>query len=407
MSKLNNKKEKAKGSENLIILCRTRKITSDDAGLPEWDFLKEEYSSEEVESTADRLVVSLANSCIQQRKVIFCLARRSTQDLLKNDGNWSQGTGFKNEDWSSLRRELINREIIKERFAGSGQQPSIYELVSPAILEYIIVDKEKQYKEAVEFINKLAGDTEGTTMGTSPGDRVLVPVSVGVLVEKGSVLAEPLKKEEDKPSIRDIVASWKGENGGLDSVSGKIAAQTIPDLVETIKHYGYSKDEVYPKNLVKWIFADKATPKNKVWMDDIEGKLIEALAIGFQKVTVKAFSGPNPAYKLSPEERVLFDRWTSEGKTPANFNGLSLEEAAIQRVHANSFTILNTKELEEKEPVDLSSMSGTIVIGDVDTSIDDRLQMSEESFMHNFGSQSPENQLKLRQVINVSPEKNI
>ncbi len=160
MKNLLKKSEAALGT--LVTLKHTHKITKDDLDLPEWWILDEHY--DHATNTYDRLLVSIYNSILTQRRLVFCLTRDATQELLKNDKNWSEETGFSPNMWKQYLAH-IQKCGLKEVRKGTGKMPSIFEITDPDVLSLLKADRDAQLAQCIEFADKFDPSNKGYVKG--------------------------------------------------------------------------------------------------------------------------------------------------------------------------------------------------------------------------------------------------
>ncbi len=163
-------KNKIKAAQKLIALKKTRTITEDDLFLPEWETLKKEYDSHQNGEWIDKAIVSLLNSAIFQRRVVFVLAKRPFRELAKSDKNWKRSIGLKDENWKVFIQEITGRDIVK-CIHRADKGSFVYEIVENDILDLINIDISSQREEAIKFANEMNDLEEGTSEGTTKGNR--------------------------------------------------------------------------------------------------------------------------------------------------------------------------------------------------------------------------------------------
>lgn len=150
MSKLSTKLDELK--KNLFVLKHTRKITKDDLRLPEWYEMAEDYKV--ISATIDKAVLSVKNAIIYQRRLIFCLTRNETRNLVNNDPNWKTKSGLSNENYQAVIKVLIDVGLIKEIKKGSTKSPSVYEVTDLDVLKALNLNIEEQRQEVFKFVEQ-------------------------------------------------------------------------------------------------------------------------------------------------------------------------------------------------------------------------------------------------------------
>lgn len=153
--------------ENLVILKYTRKINDSDLLLPEWFTLAADYKAAEDEQTIIKALISLRNAIIFQRRVVFCLSRDCTRELINQDKNWKQSPGLKNENYKLIISMAIQLNMIKEVQKGRSKQLSVYEVIDNELLQILKINVDAQTQEVFDFVNR---KSKGTETGTAKGD---------------------------------------------------------------------------------------------------------------------------------------------------------------------------------------------------------------------------------------------
>lgn len=366
-------KNKAKAAQKLICLKKTRAINEDDLWLPEWDTLKKEYDAHQNGEWIDKAIVSLLNSAIFQRRVVFVLAKRSFRELAKSDKNWKKPIGLKDENWKTLIFEVINRDIVK-CIHKTDKGRLVYEIIENDILKMINISVDEQRKEAIEFANELNDLDEGTTKGTTEGNRELEEELE--LEEERDKINEPINsfKEEEieidldmtppseslkflppennrivaEPQITPeaILAHWKPQK-----VDSKDLDSTVANLFSTLKHYSIPKDELSTKKIIKAMFGPSPSKKIEWLLEkatqaiEEQRELIYAPDIKIQDAPIEK---PNPSGNPSHLKRRDFDsdrayelyyESLTSGRTVHTLGG-SVAEYYNQRAYAESFATI-------------------------------------------------------------------
>jgi hypothetical protein len=151
------------------------------------------------------------------------------------------------------------------------------------------------------------------------------------------------------PTPDEVLRAWRKQYGDkLDFISGKAAKAAMLQLVQTFKDNGLSKSDIVPNAVVKVCFENmKVTQGIQKWQSDVKGYLSNAIIDVYSSSSVKVSKEQEAsAPSLSPEAKVYYERFKAEGKQPADFNGMSLHEYAMQRAYSDQFKVLDTRELE-------------------------------------------------------------
>ena len=118
-----------KANSKLITLKSTKYTHEEDLELPQWQFLKDEYTECQTEPWLTKAVLSICNSIIYQQRVFFVLTKKSARELFKSDKNWKKPIGLKDENYKKLIQELTESDLI--RLVKKDGQAYVYELISP------------------------------------------------------------------------------------------------------------------------------------------------------------------------------------------------------------------------------------------------------------------------------------
>src|SRR5574343_1572376 len=174
-------KSKVVIAETLVVLKKTRKIEAQDLSLLEWQMLKNEYDENAKSEWVDKALVSMLNSIVFQRRVVFILTKRAFRELCQSDMNWTKKIGLKDESWKTFIHEATGRQLIKKVY-GTSNGRLVYELINKEILDLLMIDRAKQYQEAIDFANATSDNDcdnrreplreplEGTTRGNREGE---------------------------------------------------------------------------------------------------------------------------------------------------------------------------------------------------------------------------------------------
>ncbi len=146
-----------------------------------------------------------------------------------------------------------------------------------------------------------------------------------------------------------ILISWRNQFPDLKFISGKKAKPNIEALFMTLKQHDHMGDALSTTQILKAIFGSNPKPKMRAWIEDVEGQIDFARISAYQSVSiVPAEDTTGESEFISPRAEVLYRQYKSEGKTAADFNGLSLLEYANQRAYSDEFQTLDTAELIEQ-----------------------------------------------------------
>lgn len=141
-----------------VILKSTKLIQKEDIeNDPAWDMVAQEYEEAKDSEWLTKATVSIINSIIFQRRVVFLMNRDNLRNLLKNDKNWDAGIGLKAENYSSIIRRICKglvEKVGEVKINAAGRYVMIFKVVHPDLLKFLQVDVIEQLKEAQNFQKK-------------------------------------------------------------------------------------------------------------------------------------------------------------------------------------------------------------------------------------------------------------
>lgn len=220
MSKLRAKLAKIK--EDQIILQTTRTIREEDLKFPEWFELQGDYEAMSDGSPVDKIIVSLKNSIIAQRRVVFALSREKLSALVKADANWSSAAGFDNNNYKVVRK-IITEDLKWVRCIemGSNRNLTVFEVIDSDLLEYLQVDVQKQITQTMDFVRRTKSDAKP--------DRLSDTVISKELIDNKELVVSK-QKVESESNLLD-----KQSSSGWTDKSSKLL-ETKTELTINPKH---------------------------------------------------------------------------------------------------------------------------------------------------------------------------
>jgi hypothetical protein len=142
-------------NKDFIVLKFSSFITDDMIRHPEWKWLKPSYKK--VNTAVGKSLCSIYNSIFYQRRIVFCLTRAATGNLVYYDQNHKKKSSFHNKHYPVIIAKLINEGIVKMLYKGKGKRPAIYEVIHPFFLRCLNgKSKEDQLDETLAFVEKIA-----------------------------------------------------------------------------------------------------------------------------------------------------------------------------------------------------------------------------------------------------------
>lgn len=141
----------------MICLRFTKTLDEEALRLPEWLLLKEDYKLLEKDSSVNRAIVTIINSIIYQRRVVFCLTRRLLRQLVTGDNNWKKRGTLANEKYSDVLKALFKWGYVEKVEIPEKSNPRgilVLRLVDKDFLEFVKVSEETQLSEVIKFIEE-------------------------------------------------------------------------------------------------------------------------------------------------------------------------------------------------------------------------------------------------------------
>ena len=274
----NIKQVKENGSKNHVVLRTTSEVNTDSVESFKQSLFKA-YKDKDIETTSDKVMITLMNAILTQQRYVFCFTRDSMQDLLKQDKNWGKTKGFKDDTWRHIKYDLYSRNIIKEIHPGSSSFPGIYEVIDPMCLEFLnsIFGSESQKtrdqneQQALDFIGKktLGNDTLGTetktkakkkTQNTDVDQETVIKETASVFNRVGSSFKDESVCDKDTPTsswkykvdakkadvcvpVAECIPLWNQDRENLKP-SPEQRYKLMCNLINTLFYYGNNPDQV-------------------------------------------------------------------------------------------------------------------------------------------------------------------
>jgi hypothetical protein len=141
---------------NRIVLKSTKLITEEDiANDPAWEVMAKEYADSQDSEWSVKAIISIVNSIIYQRRLVFLVTRDSLRDLLNSDKNWVKSIGLKTDNYKFILKILYKTvgELV-ESFESkrNNRKFSIIKVNNPDILKFLSVNYDEQLKETKDFL---------------------------------------------------------------------------------------------------------------------------------------------------------------------------------------------------------------------------------------------------------------
>lgn len=145
-------------SKNLVSLQKTRIIDEDDIRLhKDWNWLANQYKDAmESEDSIVQCAMSIINSILYQKRIVFCLTRNQMEDLVKNDKNFSKEIGWSNSYYPKIMHWFKRNEILVQIYyeGFNSRKPAMYEMVNKEFLTFFeAIKRDQQYAEGLDFVN--------------------------------------------------------------------------------------------------------------------------------------------------------------------------------------------------------------------------------------------------------------
>jgi hypothetical protein len=143
---------------NYAFLKRTKLITKEDReGDPAWAELGQDYedAKQEKSAWAVKAMLTVINSIIFQRRLVFIMTRESLRKLLKSDANWNKNIGLKQGNYKHILKiiySMVGELVEYGKSKQTGRRVAIIKVTSKDILKYLNVNYEEQLEEARELL---------------------------------------------------------------------------------------------------------------------------------------------------------------------------------------------------------------------------------------------------------------
>jgi len=136
----------------------TKLITQEDRECdPAWAELGQDYddAKKEKSSWIIKATLTIINSIILQRRVVFIITRESLRRLLKTDQNWDKNLGLRQGNYRLILKVIYNTigelvELVENN--KTGRKVAIIKVTSKDLLKYLQANYEEQLEEAREVI---------------------------------------------------------------------------------------------------------------------------------------------------------------------------------------------------------------------------------------------------------------
>lgn len=140
-----------------IRLEQVKLITNNEQD-PVWLSIKNFY--ETATDPYERMWLSLMNSILYHKRIVFCMSRDISMAFMRNDPNFkNEPTAMANATWKGLLKELFNNKKIKELKRAHGRGLNIYQVISPGVLSILgndwKIDAHAQAQECLDFIKNI------------------------------------------------------------------------------------------------------------------------------------------------------------------------------------------------------------------------------------------------------------
>lgn len=139
---------------NYSYLKSAKLITEEDMeGDPAWNELGRDYAEAKEENSpwAIKAILTIVNSIIFQRRLVFIITRKSLRKLLRSDKNWGSNLGLKQGNYKYILKLIYSHvgELVEYGHSKqTGRNIAIIRVTSKDILKYLNVNYEEQLEEA-------------------------------------------------------------------------------------------------------------------------------------------------------------------------------------------------------------------------------------------------------------------
>lgn len=202
--------KKQKGP-NLILLTHAKTILEEDVKVhAKWEIIEKWYKDTESHPDVewiDKAMTTIINSIVHQNRIVFGVTKEKIRNLLKNDKNWNQSLGLKNNNYRLLFKKLIEAGILEEYKEQEFKKPWGFRVVSEEIKNMLDVnvsekDQEKEFDELTNNSNDL---NEGTLKGPEKGDTEIKKYRNIEMKTENHVENEPTKNIKNKINFKQLL----------------------------------------------------------------------------------------------------------------------------------------------------------------------------------------------------------
>lgn len=189
--------------EELVILQETRLITEQDLKIPEWYELHQEYQT--AKSDVVKITISVKNAILFQKRLYFCLTRKSIRKLIENDQNWDTKPKFTDSNYKAILKFLCDDFKIMSLFQENDyMRPSIYKTEDMSLINTLVINPEKQLKQTQDFVSKYNPKTSPHQGPHLVVSSKKVVVSNGLTIQSEKQLIEILSKNNTLDIIKEL-----------------------------------------------------------------------------------------------------------------------------------------------------------------------------------------------------------
>jgi hypothetical protein len=220
--------------ESLPILCVTTDLDNEVLDDRLWKKVRQMYEEVNEDNRCEsRVMVSVINAILTQKRSYFCLTRDRTRCLVQTDSNHSGMKAFDNEAWTRVLSFLIKKmKIMSGERKGIGQQPSIYALKDQDLFELVGGVDPSQLDECEDFVLRRGKFSPQTNKEEGTGKS-----------EMEKKYGKEQKKKERKEMGKPI--EKRAPSGALDRTAAAFSWNDLPEEQPPVPDWlsaGFPKD---------------------------------------------------------------------------------------------------------------------------------------------------------------------
>lgn len=144
----------AEKESNLIVLSAIRVISEQDVKhCADLKWLNKQYTECQNAQNTTKVAISVINSILYQKNIVFGITRKNLRDIISSDTNWNNTVGLSNSKYNEVLSFLIRNNFIKQVDYDheSTRYLGLYEVCDVEILGFLSGNREEHLTRAIAF----------------------------------------------------------------------------------------------------------------------------------------------------------------------------------------------------------------------------------------------------------------